>query len=83
VLRDIAGQLSRTDAGFADHVLTHCRSFADIDTIPSIWRRLYTEYFGRNGRTLYLILDGMDEAEEGGDYGREQFLKILPDIIGM
>ncbi|KAF2709128.1 hypothetical protein K504DRAFT_408621, partial [Pleomassaria siparia CBS 279.74] len=39
-----------------------------------------TTYFGSNGHPLYLVFDGIDETEEMGDYGRDGFLRLLPDL---
>ncbi|KAL1597878.1 hypothetical protein SLS60_008365 [Paraconiothyrium brasiliense] len=81
-LRDVAWQITRFNADYTDHVTSQCRSWADIETVPSAWRKLITRYFSKEGRTLYLVFDGIDEAEEGGDRGRAAFLKLLPDITG-
>jgi hypothetical protein len=81
-LRDVAWQITRFDADYADHVASECRSWADVETVPSAWRKLFTSYFSVKGRTLHLVFDGIDETEEGGDRGRGAFLKLLPDIQG-
>ncbi|KAF2791191.1 hypothetical protein K505DRAFT_281236 [Melanomma pulvis-pyrius CBS 109.77] len=81
-LKDVAWQISRVNTDYADHISSQCRSWADVDTTHSAWRKLFTSYFGSPGRPLYLILDGIDETDETGDHGREEFLSLLPDLTG-
>jgi hypothetical protein len=81
-LRDVAWQITRYDPAYAQHVASQCRSWADIETLPSAWRKLFASYFNDSSRSLYLIIDGLDEAEEDGEYGRSEFLKLLPDLHG-
>jgi len=82
-LRDIAWQITRFDAKYTDHVASQCRSSIDIETLPSAWRKLFVSYYGSGSkRSLYLIIDGLDETEEDGDYGRGEFFKLLSDLQG-
>jgi len=81
-LRDISWQIAQFDPDYADHVSSQCRTWADIETLPSAWRKLFTSYFGQPGRSLCLVLDGLDEANDGGEYGLKSFLKLLADIQG-
>lgn len=81
-LKDVAWQISRVNTDYADYISSQCRSWADVDTTHSAWRKLFTSYFGSTGRSLYLILDGIDETDEIGDHGREEFLSLLPDLTG-
>jgi hypothetical protein len=82
-LRDVSWQLTRFDPNYTDHVASQCRSCADIETLPAVWRKLFTSYFRMPGCLLYLILDGIDEAQEESDYGRRSFLKLISDIAGI
>ncbi|KAH4600574.1 hypothetical protein HBI73_178420 [Parastagonospora nodorum] len=80
-LKDIAWQITRLNPSYADHVTSNCRSTTDIDTLPSAWRKLFVSYFGGQSKTpLYLVIDGLDEVEEDGEYGRSEFLKLLSDL---
>ncbi|KAF2682294.1 hypothetical protein K458DRAFT_456173 [Lentithecium fluviatile CBS 122367] len=81
-LRDIAWQITRFDSEYADHISTYCRSWADIETLPSARRKLFTSYFRTPSRSLYLVLGGMDEAEEDGEFGHRNFLNLISDIQG-
>jgi hypothetical protein len=82
-LRDVAWQISRLDTKYADHVASQCRSVEDIETLPSAWRKLFVGYFGAASRsTLYLVIDGLDEVEEDGEYGRAEFLNLLSAFQG-
>ena len=82
-LRDVAWQITRYNPTYARHIASQCHSWADIETLASAWRTLFTAYFNDASRSLYLVIDGLDEAEEDGDYGRNEFLKLLPDLQGM
>jgi hypothetical protein len=83
-LRDVAWQITRVDPRYADHVSSQCRTYTDIETLPSAWRKLFTSYFVYGGSTsLYLIIDGLDEAEEDSDYGGDEFLRLIADLQGM
>jgi hypothetical protein len=77
-------QITRVDPRYADHVSSQCRTYTDIEILPSAWRKLFTSYFVYGGSaSLYLIIDGLDEAEEYGDYGRDEFLRLIADLRGM
>jgi len=83
-LRDIAWQVTRLDSAYTDHVTSNCRSTRDIETLPSAWRNLFLSYFaGLSQTSLYLVIDGFDETENDGEYGRSEFLKLLSDLKGM
>jgi hypothetical protein len=80
----MAWQITRYDSSYADHVSSSCRSSTDIETLPSAWRKLFLDYFGKaSQKSLYLVIDGLDEAEDGGEYGRREFLRLLTDLQGM
>lgn len=81
--RDMAWQITRSHGSYADHVASQCRTGTDIETLPSAWRKLFVTYFGpASTNSLYLIIDGFDEAEDEGEYGRGEFLKLLSDLQG-
>jgi hypothetical protein len=82
-LRDIAWQITRFYPDYTDHVALQCRSGTDIETLPSAWRKLFVSYFGGSCQSsLYLIIDGVDETEDDGDYGRCKFFELLSDLQG-
>jgi hypothetical protein len=56
-LRDVAWQITRFDPKYTDHVSSQCRSYTDIETLPSAWRKLFASYFVYGGLpSLYLIM---------------------------
>lgn len=82
-LRDIAWQITRFNTNYTDHVASQCRSGTDIETLPSAWRKLSVGYFnGSSQGSLYLVIEGLDETEDDGAYGRCEFLKLLSDLQG-
>ena len=79
-LRDLAHQISQNDPAYAKYLMSNCQSQDEIMTIDSAWRRLYAEYFIRDGKfdsCAYLVLDGIDEAY---DAERKAFLELLSDV---
>lgn len=79
-LRDLAYQISQNDPVYAKHVLSSCQSQDDIKTIASVWRKLYLEFFidgADTASSLYIVLDGIDEAYE---HERKMFLELLKDL---
>lgn len=75
---DMAYQISQNDKFYAKHVAS--LSQKDIKSIRSAWRSLYIEFFVQNGRvdsSVYLILDGFDEADTDN---RQLFPSLLSDI---
>ena len=79
-LRDLAYQISQNDSVYAKHMCSSCQSQDDIKTIRSAWRKLYVDFFVRGGdldSSVYLILDGVDEAY---DAERKVFLELLNDL---
>lgn len=82
-LRDVAWQITRLDARYATHLAAQCRSSTDIETLSSAWRKLFLSYFGfGSSQSLYLVIDGLDEAEDTGDFGHNEFLELLADLEG-
>ncbi|KAH5327358.1 hypothetical protein HBI12_074650 [Parastagonospora nodorum] len=66
-LKDIAWQITRLNPSYSGHVTSNCRSTTDIE-------------ISQSKTPLYLVIDGLDEAEEDGEYGRSEFLKLLSDL---
>ena len=66
-LRDVAYQLSESDAFYGKQIVKKVHSAEDIKTIPSAFRKLFIEPFqdDTRGRSLHVFLDGIDEAEAG------------------
>lgn len=67
-LRDVAYQLSESDAVYGRQVMRRVHSADDIKTIPSAYRRLFVEPFKDDNTdrpldSLHIVLDGIDEAE--------------------
>jgi hypothetical protein len=82
-LRAIAWQRTRFIADYTNHVASQCHSSTDIETLPSAWRKLFVSYFsGSCQSSLYPVIDGLDETEDDGEYGRCEFLKLLSDLQG-
>ncbi|KAJ6781465.1 hypothetical protein PWT90_02669 [Aphanocladium album] len=63
-IRDIAYQMSESDASYAKALMNSLRSTEEIKTVSSAFRRLLIEPFRSPERTTptYLFLDGIDEA---------------------
>ncbi|KAK5993054.1 hypothetical protein PT974_06482 [Cladobotryum mycophilum] len=66
-LRDIAYQLTETDAYYAEKLMRQLHSTDDIKTVASAFRRLFIQPFADDKRekTVYIFLDGIDEANQG------------------
>ncbi|KAL7904618.1 hypothetical protein GGI35DRAFT_462838 [Trichoderma velutinum] len=75
-LRDVAYQLSETDAFYAEKLARQLHSSDDIKTVPSAFRRLFVQPFldDTRDKTTYIFLDGIDEAEQSDI---EQLLSLL------
>ncbi|PTB65785.1 hypothetical protein BBK36DRAFT_1141724 [Trichoderma citrinoviride] len=75
-LRDVAYQLSETDAFYAEKLAKQLHSGDDIKTVPSAFRRLFVQPFLDDARDepSYVFLDGIDEAEQSDI---EQLLSLL------
>lgn len=79
-LRDMAYQICQNDPIYAKYVASRCDSLEDIETLEGAWDILFAEFFIRRedtGSSVFLIIDGVDEAysEE-----REIFLSCVKDI---
>lgn len=77
-LRDIAYQLSEDDAFYGNELLRKLGSRDDIKTIPSASRALLNTPCTADTRTrsIYLLLDGVDEAEQSE---MEELLDLLSE----
>lgn len=65
-LRDLAYQTYQNDASFQAYFNSRFSSENDFGSPESIWREVFQNYFLRQkaANTVYLILDGLDEAFE-------------------
>lgn len=78
-LRDVAYQLSETDAFYAKQLMQILHSSEDIRTIAGAFRRLFAQPSEQEsrGRVMYIFLDGIDEADSTQ---LKEFLSLLaPD----
>jgi hypothetical protein len=78
-LRNLTYQTYLNDASFRTYFSSHFTSDYDIASPESIWREVFQKYFLRQkeAETVYLILDGLDEAFQED---RETLFNILaPD----
>ncbi|KAH6609115.1 hypothetical protein Trco_002461 [Trichoderma cornu-damae] len=75
-LRDVAYQLSESDAFYAEKLARQLHSSDDIKTVPSAFRRLFAQPLldGDRDKNIYIFLDGIDEADQGDI---EQLLSLL------
>lgn len=66
-LRDVAYQLSESDAFYGKQLARIVRSTDDIKTIPGAFRELFVQPFENDTRDkkFHVFLDGIDEAEMG------------------
>lgn len=66
-LRDVAYQISESDAFYAKQLLRGLRSGDEIRTVPSAFRKLLVEPFREDLREkqIFVFLDGLDEADQG------------------
>ncbi|MBE3047691.1 hypothetical protein IMZ48_35310, partial [Candidatus Bathyarchaeota archaeon] len=78
-LRDIAYQLSEDDAFYGNELLRKLGSRDDIKTIPSAFRSLFNTPCTTDTRTrsIYLFLDGVDEAEQ---VEMDDLLRLLAEV---
>lgn len=63
-LRDLAYQTYHNDASFRAYFDSQFASDYDFASPESLWREIFQKYFHcqKEARTVYLILDGLDEA---------------------
>ncbi|RFU77997.1 hypothetical protein TARUN_4232 [Trichoderma arundinaceum] len=75
-LRDVAYQLSESDAFYAEKLARQLHSSDEIKTVPSAFRRLFVQPLLDDNRdeSIYIFLDGIDEAEQNDI---EQLLSLL------
>lgn len=79
-LCDLAYQISQNDPVYAKYVAANCDSVEDIKTLRSAWRVLFVNFFLKKkdvGSSVYLIIDGVDEALEAE---RQIFFDLIKDI---
>ncbi|KOS22458.1 hypothetical protein ESCO_002311 [Escovopsis weberi] len=82
-LRDIAYQLTESDAYYAERLIRDLHSKDDIKTIASAYRRLFVHPFAgdmRERSSAYILLDGIDEADQ--DEINELLSLLVPDDDG-
>lgn len=79
-LRDLAYQISQNDPVYEKYVAANCNSSEDIKTLQSVWRILFVNFFIKKKHvdsSVYLIIDGVDEAFEAE---RRIFFDLIKDI---
>lgn len=79
-LCDLAYQICQNDPVYAKYIAAHCDAAEDINTLHSAWRVLFVNFFLKKkdvGSSVYLIIDGVDEAFEAE---RQIFLDLIKDI---
>ncbi|KAI9689967.1 MAG: hypothetical protein M1822_009849 [Bathelium mastoideum] len=79
-LRDLAYQLVQNDPDYAKYIRANCPDSGAIETLKSAWRELFVKFYinpTKIRRNVYLVLDGLDEAEIKG---RSEFLGLLKDL---
>ena len=64
-LRDVAYQLSETDAFYAKELLSKLHSGDEIRTVASAYRKLFVQPCQEDtqSKTMFVFLDGIDEAD--------------------
>ncbi|GFF96178.1 tetratricopeptide repeat domain protein [Aspergillus udagawae] len=79
-LRDISFQIAQNDPMYTKHIVSCVDSREDIATLPSLWQKLYAEFFLANNAldsSVYIILDALDEAFTED---RLELFEMLKDI---
>lgn len=79
-LRDLAYQISQNDPVYRKYITTAVDSPADISTLHSVWRTLFTAYFIDNPNvngSIFMVFDGVDEAFHTE---RQTFLELIKDL---
>ncbi|PGH03032.1 hypothetical protein AJ79_07464 [Helicocarpus griseus UAMH5409] len=79
-LCDISFKIAQNDPMYANHIISRVDSREDIATLPSLWQKLYVEFFIENDAldsSAYIVLDALDEAF-GDD--RLELFEMLKDI---
>ncbi|KAH0543160.1 hypothetical protein FGG08_002505 [Glutinoglossum americanum] len=80
-LRDVAYQICQNDPVYTKYIIAQCDSPEEVDSIESAWRILFTDFFLRDnglGSSVYILLDGIDEAY---DTEAQTFLGLVKDLI--
>jgi hypothetical protein len=78
-LRIMAHQLSQNDHRYRRYLEALDRSTA-TDTVPSIWQKMFVGYFSTSGRSLFMVIDGLDEIMDDTALGHKQLLKLMSDL---
>jgi Cdc6-like AAA superfamily ATPase len=77
-LRTLSYAICMNDPIYAKHVATVCSFPDDIRTTYMIWQRLFVDFYSKESdnlqNTVYVIIDGLDEAFEEE---RRNFLELL------
>ena len=79
-LRDLAYQISQNDPVYAKYITAAVHSPADISSLHSVWRTLFTVYFIDNPNvegSIFMVFDGVDEAF---DAEWQAFLELTKDL---
>jgi hypothetical protein len=79
-LKNAAYQISQNDPAYAKHIASTCDSAQEVQSLQSIWRTMFTNYFLKDNNaegSVYLVLDGIDESLPES---RKQFLELTKDL---
>jgi hypothetical protein len=79
-LCDIAFKIAQNDPAYEKHVISCVYSPEDIETLQSLWQRLFLDFFVENENSdssVYIVLDALDEALAED---RLEFFEVAKDI---
>jgi hypothetical protein len=79
-LQAMAHQLSLKDIYYKRH-LQSLSGMTIQDSMLGLWQKLFVGYFSTGGRSLSMILDGVDEIMGDGECEPGQFLSLMSDIL--
>ena len=83
-LRTLSYAICQNDPVYAKHVATVCTFPDSIRTTYLIWQRLFVDFYRRESEnfqnTVYVIIDGLDEAFEEERRNFLELLKVFQDI---
>jgi hypothetical protein len=79
LLRTVSYQLTKNDPVYAKHVAGLCSSLGDGRSTSTLWKKLFLEFFYEKdtGSSAYIVIDGLDEAN---DDERERFFELLKSL---
>ena len=80
-LQVMVNQLSQLDHEYKRYVQRQDLT-SSAANVSNVWRRLFVDYFHGSSRSLYMVLDGVDEIGDNEKSTYDQLLRLMLDLRG-